>query len=387
MITIFIHLFLFVYIIILINKYKNIFKSASNGIPDYDTVLTVDDANALQQNSTQNKLFDAIVAKANQFLEMDFGNKLINHTQQIDKIVSQALYQARLSIIANMSWHIVVSFFFIASYYFLEISSSSFSAASYFNDLHVKFAFFLCFSMITIEVFWLLSAMQSTEENKGHFLNFISLKFFNHSQNDLAATLQAMTGAIHAFNDHFQTNTMRLKENLDVLTTTSDSLNALVSHQVEYQQLIQKLNIDEIIIRNGTFYQDVKKSMEEASGDLSQFSNLASMLNATLNRSIVLYKELNRVIERDGRFADGFKEFNQNFKDSGHLTTQLVQSLNQIKTHLDQVVLTHAPKIEELDERFFVYLQKRLDTFKVALQKNDELILQAIDKRYGTIKD
>ncbi len=242
------------------------------------------------------------------------------------------------------------------------------------------YVFLFTFLLMSIEYIYWLFSRNKINERRMELMSFIDREFQDNMMDDMRLVLSQFSDIQREMNSGLQKNNAQLTENVS-------KLNKIVEQQTEYIKTysgyiasLREIKVEDLVVDTVKLQSEINSSLKKAGEYYPQFASLSKTLNETLNRTITLYGQLNDAINRDAQFKTGIEVYNDSVKYNGHITAKLLETLNNVQAHINQVVMTYGPKIEELDKEFFKYMENRLIKLKDALEKNDELMVKHLNE-------
>lgn len=237
-------------------------------------------------------------------------------------------------------------------------------------------------TIMSVEYVYWLSIRGGMNRKKLALLSFIDIEFQANISDDFQTILTRFIEVQRTMNQQLESNVGKLNDSLTALHLSTQSQAAFATTYREYLETLRSCKIDEVIIDTQKLNKELTTSLQVFEKHLPGIGNMAQVLERTLNQSTQLYKQLNIAIDRDAHFRQGMSEFTDSVRHNGHVTGTLLETLKQVQTHFNQVVQVHAPQIQELDQKFFKYLEDRLQQLQRALELSDQALFKLLAQTY-----
>lgn len=373
-----------------IAHYVNIFGKNGHGAKKM-----FDEEKQLYQLQVENpsQSMQQTIAKINRMLEMRQKNQFYVSSFSIEDLINTLADSTQIKVKAYISIHLIVAF---AAIYVsliqltpnlwklinLNTGTDDIINLSLSNSVYLficLFVILLTGLIMSIEYSYWYFSQNKINEMKLDLITFIDNEFQDSVMDDIRLVLSKFSEVQKQMNTDLEANNSQLTDNVKSLGKAVFKQAEFIDTYAGYLVELKKIDIENIVIDTAKFHGALEESLKVTEANLPQFGLLTKALNDTLNRTITLYGKLNEAITRDSQFKAGMEVFNDTVKHNGHITAKLLETINKVQTHINQVILTHGPKIEELDNEFFKYLEKRLQTLRMALEKNDELIFDKLN--------
>lgn len=380
--AIIIQLVCFGFVLYRIKHYRGVFRSLVN-------VIQVEQKEGAAQLKAvnQSKEIDNTIDKINEIIAAKSKNKFYTTTLDFDEISGKNIAYLNNRVISLLLLHIalfMLSIIIIAIqlvdfnvFLSFQAEATSFIGLSSFSSMYLLILI-IAFLLMSIEYIYWLSVKNLLEEDRVSFLSYLDNQFQEFGSDNIKQVLSNFSITLEDLNKSLNSNNKVFKENLRSLNNSVETQIKNVDIHSAYLDKLEELNLNDLLIENIKLYPEMKKSMELAAKHYPMFGGLSEALSNTLNKSVVLYQNLNQAIKRDQDFGRNLSEFEYALKHNGHVTAKLMETINGVNTHLNQVVLASGPKVEALDAKFFEYLEKRLHTLRRALEKNDENLFELL---------
>lgn len=342
---------------------------------------------------TNSSLILNSVNKINSYLISSQKNKFNNNSLNVESIVNYLNKNISLKVYAHIVFHLVVAFasvFFIYIQFQLQYSStilsSSIGSSEYselltnlatYNEFYI-FVFIEALLLMSVEYFFWIYFQSKMHDDKLSFLTKVDELFIDGRTVSMSKILYDFTAKIEDQNKIMTSNNTFLDENIKGLVASINNQGKVMNEYSIYLKKLESLKVEDVIVNTVKLSNEMKSCLETAAKHFPAFSSLSQHLSDLLNRSISLYEKLNEAISRDDQFKSGIQVYNDATKNNGHITAKLLETMNKVQTHINQVLIVHGPKIEALDKSFFDYLQQRHDLLKQSLQKSDDLFFSRL---------
>lgn len=309
-----------------------------------------------------------------------------NSTFSIEMLIDQLFDNIRSRVQALISLHVVVAlvgtFWVVFSLYsdvtlnLLSLQSDEDAFAQLAVHIWPLLTIVLFTSLITgvvmsVEWAYWQWAQHQMNAHRLRLIAFIDQEFQDSATDSLRAVLNRFSEVQRKLNTQWEERGQQLDHQLEETRLALHAQAGFAQDYTSFLKTLKQLDPERRMVDALALAEQLDRSMVLVQQHLPRFADLTAALDRTLNRSTQLYTQLNAAIERDGQFRATMEVYNEGVKHNGHLTTQLLETLQRVQTHLNQVVLTHGPQIEALDKQFFDYLEKRLAQLQRALEHND----------------
>ncbi len=338
------------------------------------------------------------IAQLNKIIQSQHKeNEFHSSTLTVEDVFGSLYLSLKTKVSAWIGLHLVVAFssiiivflqlafremgtdFFVNTQLADDASLSFLNVLSGFNVFYF-FVLLIALVLMSIEYCYWMFKQHQIQEEKTISVAQIDEMFKGKGLGNLKSVLYNFTTSLNDITESLNNTNHQLNLNLNNFNTVIKEQKDVMDNYGLYLNKLQGLKLENVVIDIVELNDRMQSSLKIASEQFPLFGSLSKSLNDLLNRSVMLYGELNKAIDRDAQFGVGIKVFNDTVQHNGHITASLLETMNKVQTHINQVLLVHGPKIQDLDEEFFKYLEKRLSSFKTALQKNDELILSELNK-------